>query len=138
MGSDVKKLYKDTHNPNPTVAWKDTKGMITPGAPEVPGESPESIAARQQQEEALAMLNDEQNRKLKRLLSAAQGIRAFRGSVISRGMPGNRAGSGGGIFNSSGGGDSGSGAGVGAPSSGGGSYFGGGYSSGGRSRSLIN
>jgi len=61
--------------------------------PEIPGETPEQRKAREAQAETLASLNDEENRRLKRLLNAAQGLRAFRGSAMSRAAPGNRAGS---------------------------------------------
>jgi hypothetical protein len=60
------------------------------------GGTPEPTAAQVQleneQRQTSAKLDKQENERRKRLLAAAQGIRAFRGSAILRAAPGNRAG----------------------------------------------
>lgn len=73
---------------------KDYQADFNPKIPDME-ETEEQKTMRQQQMEQLAKLNDEQNRKLKRLLGASQGMRAFRGSAMGRGSPGNRSAGGG-------------------------------------------
>lgn len=60
-----------------------------PKAPETP---PEVIEERKRQAVEIAKLSEDENRRLKRLLSASQGLRAFRGSALSRTAPGNKSG----------------------------------------------
>ncbi len=136
MGKPVDRTIKSWYNP--VGAAKDSfvaiKGAIKPDLPQAPGETPEQAAMRAQQAEMLAKLNDEQNRKLKRLLSAASGMRAFRGSALSRGTPGNRAGTGIASLIDTGGSSSGS---AGAAAGGGYSYGGGGGGGGKVARTQI-
>jgi hypothetical protein len=49
-------------------------------------------AMLEQQAIMRAQLDEEENRKRKRLLSAAQGIRSYRGSIFSRSGPSNTSG----------------------------------------------
>ena len=54
--------------------------------------TPEQLQLEAQQKLDSAQLDKQENERRKRLLSAAQGIRAFRGAAIFRGRPSNTAG----------------------------------------------
>lgn len=54
-------------------------------------DTPEAVALRKRQREQLADLDEETNIKTKRILSASQGLRLFRGSADTRLMAGDSA-----------------------------------------------
>ncbi len=60
--------------------------------------SAEELAAEQRamQRTELAELDEEENRRIKKLLTGSRGIRAFRGGLMYRSAPSNTAGAGGG------------------------------------------
>lgn len=55
--------------------------------------TPAQVALENQQMQQSAQLDQQENVRRKRLLSAAQGLRVFRGSALSRAPAGNSAGS---------------------------------------------
>lgn len=55
--------------------------------------TPEQLQLEASQRLQSAQLDKQENERRKRLLSAAQGVRAFRGSALFRGAPTNKAGS---------------------------------------------
>lgn len=93
--------------------------------PKAPAEDPSTIALRERQVADLSKLDEDENRRLKTLMTATRGSRMFRGSPVTRARPSNTAGTrsgsmfappGGGLFagpGSGGGGGSGSGGGRG-------------------------
>lgn len=62
--------------------------------PKAVGPTPEQLALESDQRVQSAELSKIENQRRKRLLSAMQGTRAFRGSALFRAKPGNRAGDG--------------------------------------------
>lgn len=54
-----------------------------------PDPTPEQLAAEAMQREQSAQLDAQENQRRKRLLGAAQGVRAFRGSALFRTAPRN-------------------------------------------------
>lgn len=63
--------------------------MSSPSAPK-PTQS--QLAEEAAQNQASAMLDQQENQRRKRLLNAAAGIRAFSGSALTRAAPSNTAG----------------------------------------------
>lgn len=59
------------------------------GGGDAPQETPEAIALRKSQVAQLADVDQQDNYKRKRILSASRGTRAFTGSAISRSAPSN-------------------------------------------------
>lgn len=55
--------------------------------------TPEQVQIQKQQLVQLTQLDDDENKRRKLLLSNAAGVRAFRGSALTRGTPSNKAGS---------------------------------------------
>lgn len=56
-------------------------------SPDTPKEDPETKLLRRRQAQQLAQLDEEQNTRLKRMFSAANGLRVFRGAPAGR-LPG--------------------------------------------------
>jgi hypothetical protein len=61
--------------------------------PKAPAEDPTTVLARARQMEELAELDEEENRRIKRMLIVGRGARAFRGNINSR-TPNGTAGTG--------------------------------------------
>lgn len=60
--------------------------------PKAPKDDPATVAMRARQAEELTKLDEEENRRIKRMLLAARGTRMYRGSPLTRGAVGNTAG----------------------------------------------
>lgn len=60
--------------------------------PKAPAPTPEQLALEADQRVQSAELDSMENQRRKRLLSAMQGVRAFRGSALFRSKPADRAG----------------------------------------------
>lgn len=60
--------------------------------PKAPKPTQAQLDLEQSQRVASAQLDKQENERRKRLLAAAQGLRAYRGAPIARSAPGNRAG----------------------------------------------
>jgi hypothetical protein len=71
------------------AAVKPIKDFMTP---KMPGETQAEADLRARQAEDSAELDEEENRRIKRLLSASRGTRAYRGSPMFRARPSNSAG----------------------------------------------
>lgn len=69
---------------------KETVDFFKP--PKAPGPTAEQLAMEKMQADTLANLNNEENKRRKRMLSVGQGIRSFVGSPDMRAAPGNTAG----------------------------------------------
>lgn len=70
--------------PTPTAAFKRGEVKLTPET-KTPGPTDAQLALEYRQREESAVLDKEENERRKRLLSAMQGARAFRGSALFRG-----------------------------------------------------
>ncbi len=81
---------KDDAVPFSKYKQKSVKGAFGMTKPEVDTSSQDAILEQQRLDSA--KINDEENKRRKRLLSAAQGVRSYRGSVFSRASPSNTAG----------------------------------------------
>lgn len=76
--------------PLTTSTLLDPNGWAAPKKPKVDTSAQDAIAAQQRID--AAELDSEENRRRKRLLSAAMGVRAFTGSPLFRAAPANTAG----------------------------------------------
>lgn len=81
---------KDDLTPFAKSRRKDTMKTLGLSKPKVDTSAQDEIA--EQQRLMQADLDEEENRKRKQLLSAAQGIRAYSGSPLFRAAPSNKAG----------------------------------------------
>lgn len=62
------------------------------GSKKAPKPSPEQVQIQKQQLIQLTELDEEENKRRKQLLNNAAGLRAFKGSVLTRASPSNTAG----------------------------------------------
>lgn len=95
MGKIVKASSKNKFELNPSKHWGNAGNALKSGfgldKPKVDTSAQDAQLERQRLEEA--KLDEQENRRRKRLLAAATGVRSFTGSPLLRAAPGNRAGS---------------------------------------------